>query len=69
MAVTDSARSHRPSLFAPIPAAFASVWRGLRRRAEAARIERELNALSDHELRDLGLSRGDIPTVARNATE
>ena len=36
-------------------------WRSVRR------TESELNRLTDRELNDLGLSRGDIPAVARRS--
>lgn len=36
----------------------------LRRRREIKKSIKELNALSDHELNDIGISRGDIYSVA-----
>ena len=39
-----------------------AVWRRYRTSV------RELNALSDRDLQDLGISRGDIETVARQAS-
>jgi uncharacterized protein YjiS (DUF1127 family) len=39
------------------------TWLETRRRGKAAR--RELSAFSDRELRDIGLTRNDIETVAR----
>ncbi len=36
-----------------------------RRRQTIARVTRELNTYSNRQLADLGLSRGDIPDVAR----
>ena len=38
-------------------------WMG--RRREIARVEFELSTYSDRHLADLGLTRGDIPSVAR----
>ena len=37
------------------------------RRARAAQVRRELDAYTDRELADLGLSRSDIPGLARAA--
>lgn len=37
------------------------------RRASAAQVRRELEAHTDRELADLGLSRADIPAIARAA--
>ena len=39
------------------------------RRARAAQVRRELEAHTDRELADIGLSRADIPGVARAAYE
>lgn len=35
------------------------------RRAEIRKLTRELEAMSDHDLADIGISRADIPRVAR----
>ena len=42
---------------------------GLRRRLLERRTRNDLMALSDRELDDLGLTRGQIPEVARRAAE
>jgi uncharacterized protein YjiS (DUF1127 family) len=50
---------------------FARVGRMLARRAEAARLHRDLgrlSALPDHLLRDIGLRRGEIADVGRRLT-
>ncbi len=45
---------------------FGSHWQRARaQRQEAARITRELQGYTDRQLGDLGLSRSDIPDVAR----
>ena len=44
---------------------FARVATWNQRRKTIARVTRELNTYSDRQLADLGLSRGDIPDVAR----
>lgn len=67
MAVSRSAGSEHISAAEPQVGLITSLWRGLIRRMETARIERELYALEDHELRDIGVSRADIPQIARNA--
>lgn len=57
-------------------AAFASIGYTLtyvvvviRRSLRAARCARELSALSDRELHDIGITRGDIDRIARERTE
>jgi len=41
----------------------------LRRRREIKKSIKELNALSDHELNDIGISRGDIYSVAHASAD
>lgn len=63
------------SITAPMFGAFTTArrrlldgWRRERqRRARAAQVRRELEAYTDRELADLGLSRADIPGIARAA--
>ena len=44
---------------------FFSDWRKARaRKAMARRTYKELNQLTDYELRDLGIGRSDIPSIA-----
>ena len=40
--------------------AFAAAWKERRRNRDGAR---QLEAMSDHALKDIGLTRGDIPLV------
>lgn len=42
--------------------AFAAAWKERRRNRDGAR---QLEAMSDHALNDIGLTRGDIPAVRR----
>ena len=50
---------------------FGPAWRSLMSwiaaRRQRVQTERELSALSDRELRDLGIVRADIPRIARQA--
>jgi uncharacterized protein YjiS (DUF1127 family) len=41
-------------------------FRGLAKRYEVARQRRDLAGLSDHSLRDIGLSRGDVQMELQN---
>lgn len=67
MAYVTSTRAARPSL-ADRLAAFANVLReAAQRRAIYVQTLRELSALSDRDLVDLGLTRGEIEAVAREA--
>jgi uncharacterized protein YjiS (DUF1127 family) len=62
----DTARLAAFDGFAGAPRTIRNRVRGwLARRREIARIEFELNTYSDRHLADLGLTRGDIPMVAR----
>ena len=42
--------------------AFVDAWKTRRKNKEGAR---QLEAMSDHALKDIGLTRGDIPAVRR----
>jgi len=64
MAIVHDIHRFEVSLLDRARAAFAD-WRA--RRAAFAQVENELSVLSDRELNDLGLSRYDIPRVAREA--
>ncbi len=55
------------ALSAAQPGPFARLRERLATYLEFARIRDELDALSDRELADIGLSRSDIPAVARKA--
>lgn len=63
--------THTASAFGAISAAYHGAvarWRRrVTRRARAAQVWRELDAYTDRELADLGLSRSDIPAIARAA--
>lgn len=59
-AATFSPADRFSGLLAQVKAAFA-------RRAVFTQTLRELNALSDRELADLGIARADITTIAREA--
>ena len=45
---------------------FDAAWR---KRSRAAIVIRELRAMSDRELHDIGLDRSDIPRIAREAQQ
>lgn len=46
---------------------FATVRQAVGRRREINRVRRELHRLSDRDLADIGIARGDIDAVARQA--
>lgn len=50
-----------------IGAGLASVWTALADWNDARQTRKALSALSDHELDDIGMTRGDIDTVARRS--
>jgi uncharacterized protein YjiS (DUF1127 family) len=63
-----SARSvSRPRLAGPAPSSLAGLWDGLCRAWVAQRTRRELLALDDHLLRDIGLSPADAHREAARA--
>lgn len=66
MAITHDIRDFDLSLVERARAAFGH-WRA--RRAAFQQVINELSVLSDRELNDLGLSRYDIPAVARQAAD
>lgn len=66
MAITHDIRDFDLSLVERARAAFGH-WRA--RRAAFQQVIDELSVLSDRELNDLGLSRYDIPAVARQAAD
>ena len=55
-----------PSILHRTVAWLASVTTSFRRTALRERTRRELVRLTDHELRDIGLVRGDIDKIVRN---
>lgn len=57
----------RSSLFASVFGFFAGVLDRMEQRAIYRSTIRELNKLSDRDLRDIGLIRGDIERVARES--
>jgi len=65
--MADTAFSHRPAT------ALSGPWQKLRlimtRRAAYHATMRDLGRLSDHGLRDIGLTRSDIRRVAREARD
>lgn len=69
MSVTEFRSAHRPTLAQRI-----ALWReqiriARRRRAVYRQTHWELSQLSDRELSDLGLSRGRIGAIAREAAQ
>ena len=46
---------------------FRKLFKSLKSNSVFDRTYRELNALTDFELRDIGISRGDIYTIAKEA--
>lgn len=55
-------------LLSTLRTAFAAIALGFARRAAYAKTRRELEALSDHELQDIGITRFDIDSLARKGT-
>jgi uncharacterized protein YjiS (DUF1127 family) len=66
--MTASTHTHINHFSVPIMNRLAQAYAGFTarraQRAERARIIRELESYADHELFDLGISRGDIEAVA-----
>lgn len=48
---------------------FKNIRKEMKRRADIRTTIKQLSALSDRELNDMGLSRGDIYTVAHGTTD
>lgn len=67
MAYVNTSRAATLSLADRLPGFIAAAKAAMARRAVYAQTLRELNALSDRELADLGIPRAAIPTVAREA--
>ena len=67
MAYVNTSRAASLSLADRFPGFIASVKAALARRAVYLQTVRELDALTDRELADLGLSLLEIPTLAREA--
>lgn len=61
----DTARPVAIDVAAPMHGLARRLRDWIARRRDIARIEFELNTYSDANLADLGLTRGDIPDVAR----
>lgn len=67
MAYVNSSRAFRATLSDRLSSLVAQVREANARRALYSRTLRELNALSDRDLTDLGMSRFSIADVARRA--
>lgn len=67
MAYVNTSRAASLSLADRFPGYVASVKAYFARRAVYAQTVRELNALTDRELADLGIARASITSVAREA--
>jgi uncharacterized protein YjiS (DUF1127 family) len=67
MAYVNTSRAASLSLADRFPGVIASVKAALARRAVYMQTVRELDALTDRELADLGMSRLEIPALAREA--
>lgn len=67
MANTTTYAERRGGLADRIVAGYEAFRRMNARRAEQARVRRELIALSDRELSDIGISRRQIPEIAAQA--
>lgn len=67
MAFVNTSRAASLSLADRFPGVVASVKAALARRAVYTQTVRELNALTERELADLGISRLEIAAVAREA--
>ncbi|OYU17486.1 MAG: hypothetical protein CFE34_15485 [Rhodobacteraceae bacterium PARR1] len=67
MAYVNTSRAASLSLADRFPGFLANVKAALARRAVYMQTVRELDALTDRELADLGISRLDVPALAREA--
>lgn len=67
MAYVNTSRAASLSLADRFPGFIANLKAAFARRAVYMQTVRELNALTDRELADLGISRLDVPTLAREA--
>lgn len=67
MAYVNNSRAAAPSLSDGVGGFLKSIRAALERRAVYARTVRELNALTDRELADLGISRVSIRDLAAEA--
>lgn len=67
MAYVNSSRAVRVTLADRIAALFTVAREAAARRAIYTQTVRELNALTDRDLHDLGLARADVPSIAREA--
>ncbi len=52
-----------PAAFAPVSSPVGAIAKWFAERLQRRAVVEELSLLSDHELADIGLSRGDIPRV------
>ncbi|MEO1328146.1 MAG: DUF1127 domain-containing protein [Pseudomonadota bacterium] len=59
-------RAAAPSIDPSIDPTF-GLWTAIRRRSARIRTAEQLNALTDAQLRDIGVERGEIEDIARNA--
>jgi uncharacterized protein YjiS (DUF1127 family) len=67
MAYVNTSRAASLSLADRFPGFLANLKASFARRAVYMQTVRELDALTDRELADLGISRLDVPTLAREA--
>jgi uncharacterized protein YjiS (DUF1127 family) len=67
MAYVNTSRAASLSLADRFPGFIADLKASFARRAVYMQTVRELDALTDRELADLGISRLDVPTLAREA--
>jgi uncharacterized protein YjiS (DUF1127 family) len=67
MAYVNTSRAASLSLADRFPGFIANLKATFARRAVYMQTVRELDALTDRELADLGISRLDVPTLAREA--
>lgn len=71
MAIIDTTRSYTTRDIATgfsLGAFFSRLGETLQNIAEARATRRSLNALSDRDLADIGLTRGDIETIVANGS-
>ena len=66
MVAIDTTRALSPRIAHTVIAFVLDTLDAIRAYREIRVTERTLHALSDHELNDIGLTRGDIYTIARN---
>jgi uncharacterized protein YjiS (DUF1127 family) len=67
MTIVDGLQRFEANLVRNLRASFEDLRRAQKQRQTARRTFNELNALTERELADMGISRGDLSRIAREA--